>query len=137
MGVGLEVPGLAAGGEVGVDDEPAGGVELLEVDDAGGDTAGGEGGGGEGAGLWVGDEGLLVGLRLGGCGGGCLLGLGEPGVELGDWGCGVEVGAVKLPEGELLGLAVGLGTCGGDYGGGGVPQGEGGRLALAFFFIWV
>lgn len=100
MRVGLQVVGFTGGAEVGVHDEAVG-VELLEVDDAGGDAAGGEVGGGQGACFWLGD-------------GRGALGEGEPGVELGDGGSWVEVGAVELGEGELGGLAVGVVACWGD-----------------------
>lgn len=95
VGVGAQVGGLAAGAQVGVDDEAARGVELLEVDDARRDTARGELGGGEGGGLGVGDV---------------LLRLGEPAVELRDRGRRVEVVASELATGELGSLAAG--SCG-------------------------
>lgn len=58
-------------------------------------------GGGQGACLGLGDGRGALGER-------------EPGVELGDGGGRVEVGAVELGEGELGGLAVGVVACWGD-----------------------
>lgn len=49
-----------------------------------------------------------MGHRLGG------LGVREPGVELADGGCAVEVWEGELGEGELVGLAGGFVACGSD-----------------------
>lgn len=63
------VLGLSAGAPVAVDDE-AGGVEFFEVDEPAGDGARGQMGGREADGFGLVDVGLL--------------GVGEPGVELGE-----------------------------------------------------
>lgn len=86
--------GFSGGAPVAVDDE-APGVELFEVDVAGGDGAGGEVRGGEAGGF-----GLVDGVGEGGC---------VPGVELGEGGRG------EGWEGE--GGEVVLRVGGGDWGG--------------------
>ncbi len=69
----LHVLGFAAGAPVAVNDE-AGGVELLQIDEAAGDGPRGQMGGGQADGFGLVDAGLLR--------------VGEPGVELGKGGGG-------------------------------------------------
>lgn len=100
MRIRRQVSCLAGGAEVGVDDVAALGVELLEVDDAGGDAAGGQLGRGQGA---------CFGLREA-----RSLRLGEPCVELGGRG-GEQLRSGEGGLCELFGLAVGGGSCWGDF----------------------
>lgn len=94
MHVTRDIVSFSAGAPVAVDDE-AQGVELFEVDVAGGDGAGGEVGGREADGF-----GLVDGVGEGGL---------IPGVELSEGGGG------KGGEGEGGELVLGVG--GGDWGG--------------------
>lgn len=91
---------FAGAGPVAVDDEAAG-VEFLEVDVAGGDGARGEGSGGEAGRFRLVD---VVGL-----------GVGEPGVELGEGGGG-EFGEGEARLEVLVGLVGGWVAGGGDCG---------------------
>lgn len=111
--VGGQVGGLARRPKVGVDDEAARRVELLEVDDARGDAARRQLGRGQGARLGLRDG---RGLRLR-----------EPAVELGRRRRRVQVPSRERRLGELLGLAVG--------GGAGRCDWERGSVGILFFLI--
>lgn len=91
----LHVLGFPAGAPIAVDDEP-GGVKFLEVDEPAGNGARGQMGGGQADGLGLVDVGLL--------------GVVEPGVELGEWGRGELVtlqGALCVLVGLLRGFSTG------------------------------
>lgn len=97
--IALDVARFLASAEIRIDDETFG-VEFFQVDHASGDAAGGKGGGGKAHGLGLMDAGLL--------------GMGEPGVELGKGAGRVEVGFFEGAFGVLFGLGVGFIVCGSD-----------------------